>query len=79
MNLARFKKLCDLSSKKSDWEGRSYMCIVNRFRDNANSGYQHGDLTAKQRDSLIQQGFLKTRKNGEEEEIIPWKDWNNKG
>lgn len=30
-------------------------------------------------DSLIQQGFLKTRKNGEEEEIIPWKDWNNKG
>jgi alpha-D-ribose 1-methylphosphonate 5-triphosphate synthase subunit PhnG len=30
-------------------------------------------------DSLIQQGFLKTRKNGDEEEIIPWKDWNNKG
>ena len=56
MTLSRFKELSHLSNKKSDWFGYSYMCIVERFRDDAEAGYENGDLTANQRAILIEQG-----------------------
>lgn len=57
MKLSTFKKLAHIGTKKSDFVGYSYTCIINKFKGDAEAGFNNGDLTAKQRDSLIDQGY----------------------
>jgi hypothetical protein len=56
MTISKFKKAAGISTRKSDYDGWSWTCIFNHFKQNAEIGFDHGDLTAKQRDSLIEQG-----------------------
>lgn len=56
MNIAKFKKAAGISSKKSDYEGWSWTCIFNHFKESAEIGFHNGDLTEKQMNSIIQQG-----------------------
>lgn len=56
MNIVEFKKAAGISSKKSDYEGWSWACIFNHFKESAEIGFRSGDLTKKQQDLIIEQG-----------------------